>query len=202
MSTTVESRLGALVARRFQSSIEGSERFFAANASAISETCVAMAARFERGGRLLVFGVGADATDAHHVAVEFAHPVIVGKRALPAIALTSDVASMTGARRGSLAAMIRTLGRADDIALGIACGPASGSVSAAVTHARAAGMLVIEIERDGGPIEIVARGPHHFRVPGPDAMVAQEVSETLYHVLWELVHLFLDHGVSSSAVIP
>ena len=44
-----------------------------------------MAERFLRGGRLLAFGRGPYATDAQHVSVEFVHPVIVGKRALPAL---------------------------------------------------------------------------------------------------------------------
>ena len=44
-----------------------------------------MAQRFLRGGRLLAFGRGPYATDAMHVSVEFVHPVIVGKRALPAL---------------------------------------------------------------------------------------------------------------------
>ena len=45
-----------------------------------------MAERFARGGRLLALGVSPAArSDARHVAVEFVHPVIVGKRALPAI---------------------------------------------------------------------------------------------------------------------
>ena len=55
-----------------------------------------MALRFHRGGKLVVFGTGAASTDAQHVAVEFVHPVIVGKRALPAISLTSDAATVTG----------------------------------------------------------------------------------------------------------
>ena len=47
-----------------------------------------MAERFLRGGRLLAFGRGPYATDAQHVSVEFVHPVIVGKRALPALDLS------------------------------------------------------------------------------------------------------------------
>ncbi len=46
--------------------------------------------------RLIVFGTGGPSADAQHVAVEFVHPVIVGKRALPAISLTADVATVTG----------------------------------------------------------------------------------------------------------
>ena len=47
-----------------------------------------MSERFLRGGRLLAFGRGPYATDAQHVSVEFVHPVIVGKRALPALDLS------------------------------------------------------------------------------------------------------------------
>ena len=47
-----------------------------------------MAERFAAGGRLIAAGASASArSDARHVAVEFVHPVIVGKRALPAIGL-------------------------------------------------------------------------------------------------------------------
>jgi D-sedoheptulose 7-phosphate isomerase len=50
--------------------------------------CRELADRFGRGGRLLAVGASAQArSDARHVAVEFVHPVIVGKRALPALAL-------------------------------------------------------------------------------------------------------------------
>ena len=57
-----------------------------------------MAERFARGGRLLACGASAaDWSDARHVAVEFVHPVIVGKRALPALALPpEDVARHRG----------------------------------------------------------------------------------------------------------
>ena len=54
-----------------------------------------MARRFHQGGRLLAFGNGAWATEAQHVSVEFVHPVIVGTRALPALALTNDSATLS-----------------------------------------------------------------------------------------------------------
>ena len=68
----------------------------AAQADAVAQACHAMAVRFHQGGKLVVFGTGTASTDAQHVAVEFVHPVIVGKRALPAISLTTDVATVTG----------------------------------------------------------------------------------------------------------
>ena len=63
-------------------------RDLAGQAEAIAAACHAMAVRFHQGGKLLVFGTGSASTDAQHVAVEFVHPVIVGKRALPAISLS------------------------------------------------------------------------------------------------------------------
>src|ERR671934_1061771 len=65
--------------------------FLAAEKGRLALACHAMARAFARGGTLLAFGTGAAETDAAHVAVEFMHPVIVGKRALPAVAPPNDV---------------------------------------------------------------------------------------------------------------
>src|SRR3979490_2771626 len=62
--------------------------FFSRQAVRLAGACREMSARFLQGGRLLAFGRGPYATDAQHVSVEFVHPVIVGKRALPALDLS------------------------------------------------------------------------------------------------------------------
>ncbi|MGH2388780.1 MAG: phosphoheptose isomerase, partial [Chloroflexota bacterium] len=64
--------------------------FFAAEIPRLAAACRQMSDRFLAGGRLLAFGNGSAATDAQHVSVEFVHPVIVGKRALPALDLSLD----------------------------------------------------------------------------------------------------------------
>src|SRR6266702_3686688 len=64
-------------------------------AEAIALACYDMAQRFHQGGKLIAFGNGGSSTDAQHIAVEFLHPVTVGKRALPAISLTNDIATLT-----------------------------------------------------------------------------------------------------------
>ncbi len=189
-----------LVARRFDSSIEATTRFFEQNVDSISATSLEMARRFEQGGRLIVFGSGAAATDAQHVSVEFVHPVIVGKRALPAIALTSDVASVTASNvGGGFRAMISALAREEDIALGILGDMEDQTVTEALSLARNRKLLTVSI---GPERATVAETPaqHHYQVPSNDPLVAQEVSETFYHVLWELVHLFLEHRPAGSVV--
>ena len=60
-------------------------------AERLARCCHRMAERFARGGRLVALGRSPAArSDARHVAVEFVHPVIVGKRALPAIGLAAE----------------------------------------------------------------------------------------------------------------
>ena len=77
--------------------------FFEAEAERLARCCHAMAERFARGGRLVALGRSPAArSDARHVAVEFVHPVIVGKRALPAIGLAAEggAAGRPGRRGG------------------------------------------------------------------------------------------------------
>ena len=117
----------ALVARRFELSMTVPETFFENESGRIAEVCWAMARRFSQGGRLLAFGNGAQATDAQHVSVEFVHPVIVGKRALPALALTNDSATMSGMMaKGDTDKLfvhqMRVLARPQDIAMGFTFG--------------------------------------------------------------------------------
>src|SRR5438874_11372863 len=118
-----QSDLAALVAARFEQSMIVPEVFFASEAGRIADACWAMARRFFQGGRLIAFGNGAQATDAQHVSVEFVHPVIVGKRALPALALTNDSATMSGMMaKGNTDKLfvhqLQVLARSQDIAMG------------------------------------------------------------------------------------
>lgn len=184
----LQSRAGL----RFDRSIEAPKVFFEANAEAIARATLAMAHRFRASGRLLVFGDGSSATDAQHVSVEFVHPVIVGKRALPAIALTNDIATVTSGD-DSFARMLTTLGRSDDIALGLYGDSDRNDVTQALERARSMGMLTIAITPHSSSEAPAQRWDHAFRIHDDDPFVVQEVSETLYHVLWELVHVFLDH---------
>ncbi len=80
--------LSALVAEGLAKRNALCDAFFTREADRLAEACREMSDRFLQGGRLLAFGRGPYATDAQHVSVEFVHPVIVGKRALPALDLS------------------------------------------------------------------------------------------------------------------
>jgi D-sedoheptulose 7-phosphate isomerase len=183
-------------------------RALAGQADAVAAACHAMAVRFHRGGKLVVFGTGGPSTDAQHVAVEFVHPVIVGKRALPAISLTTDVATVTGiAERDGVAAIfahqIRFLADPADIALGISADGNSVSVQAGLKAAADLGLLTIAlVGGDGGRIAASTPVDHLLLAASDDPRVVKEMHVTTYHVLWELVHVFFEQpGVLAPGVV-
>ena len=140
----------------------------------IALACHALARAFARGGTLLAYGVGPAETDAAHVAVEFMHPVIVGKRALPALAPPNDVLALM---------------RPGDIALGI-----GEDATDFMGTARERGLLTLSLD--------AGRADFAFSAPTDDPYIRQEVHETTYHVLWELVHVFFEHpGLLTDACI-
>ena len=190
-----EQSLEALLAARFEQSISIPELFFNQEAEQISQACWAMARRFHQGGRLLAFGNGAWATDAQHISVEFVHPVIVGKRALPALALTNDSATLSSinTQEAVFVRQIHVLARPQDIAVGFSPDGNCANVLAALEEARRRGVLTLGLGGgDGGQMSQAALD-FRFIVPTHDPMVIQETHETLYHVLWELVHIFFEH---------
>jgi D-sedoheptulose 7-phosphate isomerase len=185
-----------LVAARFEQSIAVPEAFFAAQADRIAAACWAMARRFHQGGRLLAFGNGACATDAQHVAVEFVHPVIVGKRALPALALTNDSAALSGARDADgvdFARQLALLVRPRDMAIGFSPDGQCSNVRAALQEAHRRGLLALGLAGGDGGQFAEAGLDFCFVVQSHDPLVVQETHETLYHILWELVHVFFEH---------
>jgi D-sedoheptulose 7-phosphate isomerase len=187
---------------------DGPVQDLAGQADAVATACHAMAVRFHQGGKLVVFGTGAASTDAQHVAVEFVHPVIVGKRALPAISLTTDVATVTGiaAREGMdaiFSRQLRLLAEPADIALGISATGHCASVLAGLAAARELGLLTIAlVGGDGGAIAASPAVDHALVARSADPRVVKEVHVTTYHVLWELVHVFFEQpGVLAPGVV-
>lgn len=148
--------------------------FFQREARRLAEACRSMSARFENGGRLLALGRGPYATDAQHVAVEFVHPVIVGKRALPAL----DLSAYLG---GGLPSFVRP----HDMVMGF--GPPGGDpdVESELKKLAATGVFTFALPGNSGDYAVAS--------PSDDPFIHQELFEVLYHTLWETVHVFFEH---------
>ncbi len=150
------------------------EGFFRAEAPRLAEACHEMSRRFLAGGRLLAFGNGSAATDAQHVSVEFVHPVIVGKRALPALDLGP-----------AFETRLPVILQPQDMVMGFAFPNGDEAVERALRAARERGALTFAL---AGEV-----GDYPFDPPDEDPFVCQEIFEVLYHMLWETVHVYFEH---------
>lgn len=170
MPTTFRTR----AAERLRQRNALSRTFFPSEAPRLAQACREMAARFLAGGRLLAFGRGPYATDAQHVSVEFVHPVIVGKRALPALDLSLG-----------FEAWVPAVLRPKDIVMGF--GPPEGDpgVEAVLADAQQHGAFTFALPGTVGDYAVAS--------PAEDPFIHQELIEVLYHTLWETVHVFLEH---------
>jgi D-sedoheptulose 7-phosphate isomerase len=148
--------------------------FFSQENRKLAEACREMSERFLVGGRLLAFGRAACSTDAQHVSVEFVHPVIVGKRALPALDLSALMQPWLDA-----------ICRPEDIVMGF--GPPQGDpeVWSALDSAHRRGAMTFSLPGSGGS--------YALQTSVEDPFIHQELVEIFYHTLWETVHVFLEH---------
>jgi len=195
LAAPVAARIDDLLERR----AEAGPPYFAAECGRLAELCHRMAERFARGGRLLALGASPQArSDARHVAVEFVHPVIVGKRALPALALTGE--------GGPLERQVDLAAEPDDVVMAF-----EPEATGAMRLARGRGCLTVGFEpcgaewqlepplgeADGFGVRAESGGEADgFGVRAEsvsDPFVRQEIAETAYHLLWELVHVFFEH---------
>ncbi len=167
------STLATRVAEALSKRNELYGRFFDRESQRLASACREMSGRFLEGGRLLAFGRGPYTTDAQHVSVEFVHPVIVGKRALPALDLSL-----------SFAAWIEAILRPEDIVMGF--GPPEG-------NREVQACLDIAQERGAMTFALPGQGSYSFNSATPDPFMHQEMVEILYHTLWETVHVFFEH---------
>jgi D-sedoheptulose 7-phosphate isomerase len=154
------------IRRHYDAVLDAGAHFFETRAAELATACWGMAQRFHRGGKLVIYACpGAAFSDAQHNAVEFIHPVLVGKRALPAVSVRDPD-------------QLDLLAGPDDIRMGIT------------------GHDLSELPR-GLQVAFGDQGTcdaeHAFVVGAGDPLVAQEVQETAYHELWELVHVFFEH---------
>ena len=185
--------LAAVVLRKARESASLKESFFAEQGTRIADCARAMAAAFDRGARLFAMGNGGSACDAQHAVVEFMHPIVEKRPALPAIALCSDSTLLSAVGNdedfsAAFARPLRLLARPGDVALGISTSGKSSNVNRAMQAAREMGLTTVGLTgKDGGRMRELCE--FCFVVPSFSIHRIQETHETLLHVLWDAVHL-------------
>lgn len=152
---------------------------------------------FRRGGRLLTMGNGGSSCDAAHLAVEFNHPVTVGRRALPAVHLGGDVAMLTAVGNDVgfadvFTRLVIAQGRPGDALFGFSTSGNSKNLLSAFARGKADGLTTLGMAGgDGGRMAQSADLDVCVVVPTPSIHRVQESHVLAYHVLWDLVHTLL-----------
>ena len=187
---------------KVRESVEVKSRFFADNQDTILQASLALAKAFHHGHKLLVCGNGGSSTDAQHIAVEFMHPITVGRKALPAICLANDMAMVTAVANDVGFADVFTrqiiaLGTAGDILLGISTSGNSENLIHAFATARRMKLVTIGFAGDDGGRMAAMRDQELLdfclTVPTSSIHRIQETHVALYHVMWDMVHTFLEN---------
>jgi hypothetical protein len=146
---------------------------------------LAMARRFARGATLWCVAPGWE-PHAHHMAVEFVHPVIVGKRALPAFALTGS----------DLVLRARVAVRPGDILIAVGAPPGAETSDQVVADLmrRAPAWGAASVWIGAGPRPAAGAADHVLWIADQDPMApATGRFVLLYHLLWELTHVCFEH---------
>jgi D-sedoheptulose 7-phosphate isomerase len=184
---------------KVRESVDVKTRFFEDNKETIIAASLDLAKAFHRGRKLLVCGNGGSATDAQHVAVEFMHPITVGRRALPAICLANDMAMVTAVANDVgfddvFTRQIIALGSAGDVLLGISTSGNSENLMHAFATARRMELVTIGFAGDdGGKMAAMSGGLLDYCLTVPTSSIhrIQETHVALYHIMWDIVHTFL-----------
>lgn len=180
-------RISAIVA----DSLEVKRRFFSEHAADVHRAADLIADAFKANGKLLVFGNGGSAADAQHIAGELVNRFLQHRKALPAVALTTDGGVLTCIANDSgfenvFARQIEALGTKGDVCLAISTSGTSPNVTVACEQAKKQGMVVIGLlGRDGG--NVAALCDLALIVSSNDTQRIQETHNLIGHIVCELV---------------
>lgn len=185
------------VRQKAEDSVTTKQNFFEHNGPAVVEVAHAIAAVYQRDGRLFCMGNGGSSCDAAHVAVEFSHPITAGRPALTAVNLVADTAMMTavGNDVGIAHIFVRQViaqARRGDALIGISTSGNSENLMSAFVKAKAMGVVTVGLSgHDGGRMGISGALDYCLVVQSDSVHRIQETHVAIYHILWDLVHTLL-----------
>jgi D-sedoheptulose 7-phosphate isomerase len=192
MATARTTPTQAAIRAIFEASAKARDVFLAEGAADLERAVELIAGALREGRKLLLFGNGGSAADAQHIAAELVGRFMRERKALPAIALTTDTSALTAISNDYgfddvFARQVRALGAGGDVALAISTSGRSPNVLRAVEAARDAGIKVVALTGgDGGAL--AAKADVTLRVSASTLSARiQETHILVGHVICELV---------------
>ena len=167
--------------------------------AAIAAAAGDLAARFDAGGTLLIFGNGGSAADAQHLAAEFTGRYLLDRAPLPALALADNTAAVTAIANDYgfdqvFARQVRAFGGDGDAAIALSTSGASANVLEGLRAARELGLLTIGVTGEGGAERMRALCDHLLTIPAEQTPQIQEGTMLVLHTICELVEHSLFGG--------
>jgi len=180
-----------IIAKRFDESIAVTRQSAREVAGAVALAAETIVAGIRAGGGVYLFGNGGSAADAQHIAAELVNRFLIERRAIRAVALTTDSSILTSVANDSdyervFARQLEALGRPGDVAVALSTSGGSPSVLAGLTTAREIGMKTVALTGGGGG-RCAELADVLIDVPSDQTPRVQETHAVIYHILCELV---------------
>ena len=162
-----------------------------ANIGLIEKIAAKIIFALKKGGKVLVFGNGGSAADSQHMAAELVGRFKKERKALPAIALTTNTSTITALSNDygydvSFKRQIEALGKKGDVAVGISTSGTAENVACALKKAKDAGLLTVALTGKGGG-KIKKKADLSLVVKSDNTARIQEAHILIIHILCELI---------------
>ena len=185
------------IAGELQASIQVKQRVMAEQLATLNTILGVLIQALGAGKKVILFGNGGSAADSQHIAAELVSRFRRDRKALPAIALTTDTSILTSIGNdygfeNIFSRQIEALGQEGDVAVAISTSGNSPNVIKAIRAARERGLTTIGFTgEDGGSLKEVA--DICFQVPSRNTARIQEAHITAAHALCELIEQVICH---------
>lgn len=180
-----------LINQRTEESIAVKRALLETQADTIAQVGAALVEAMRKGKTLYLFGNGGSAGDAQHIAAELVGRFTKERRALPAVALTTNTSALTALGNDYEYAIVfsrqlEAFGKPGDIVIGISTSGNSSNVVQGLATAKTLGMMTIGLTGEGGG-KTKAAADHCICVPSRDTARIQESHILIGHVLCEII---------------
>lgn len=180
-----------IIQARTEESIAVKRALLETQSKTIAQVGAALVKALRNGNTLYLFGNGGSAGDAQHIAAELVGRFTKERRALPAVALTTNTSALTALGNDYeyaivFARQLEAFGKPGDIAVGISTSGNSPNVVKALETAKTLGMVTVGLTGEGGG-KTKAAADHCICVPSRDTARIQESHILIGHILCEIV---------------
>ncbi len=179
------------IKKMFEESMSVKQETLNNNVDLIVQAVEMMVSSLNQHGKILFFGNGGSAADSQHIAAEFVGRFMKERKALAAIALTTDSSVLTCLGNDYsydviFSRQIEALGNKEDIAFGLSTSGNSINVIKGIEKAKELGLKTIVLTGCGGG-KLKGLADIHIDVPSNATARIQESHMCIYHALCELV---------------